>query len=315
MEYRELGKTGLKVSRLCFGALTVGPLQANLSVAAGAKVMAYAFEQGVNFLDTADYYQNYEYIKEAIKGRKDKIIITSKSYDYTGEGMEARLHKALRGIDRDYIDIFMLHEQESALTIQGHWEAIEYLLKAKKQGWVRAIGISTHAVEAVRAAALIPEIEVIHPLLNKSGIGIIGGGREQMQEAVEYAHELGKGIYSMKALGGGNLLADREAAFSYVLQLDFLDAIAVGMQSPAEVDFNVRLFSGLAPLKETVNQLSAQPRRLLVEGWCVGCGNCQKRCSSGAIRVLEGKAVVDQQLCRLCGYCAAVCPEFCLKII
>ncbi|MCQ2560213.1 MAG: 4Fe-4S binding protein, partial [Clostridia bacterium] len=93
------------------------------------------------------------------------------------------------------------------------------------------------------------------------------------------------------------------------------EAVAVGMQSPAEVDFNVRLFSGLAPLNETVSQLSAQPRRLLVESWCVGCGRCQKRCSSGAIRVLEGKAVVEQQLCRLCGYCAAVCPEFCLKII
>ncbi len=315
MEYRELGKTGLQVSRLCFGSLTVGSLQADLSVAEGSKIMAYAFEQGVNFVDTADYYQNYEYIREAIKGRKDKIIITSKSYDYTGEGMEARLHKALRGIERDYIDIFMLHEQESALTIQGHWAAIEYLLKAREKGLVRAIGISTHAVEAVRSAALIPEIEVIHPLLNKSGIGIIGGDREQMQEAIQYAHTLGKGIYSMKALGGGNLLGEREAAFNYILSLDFLDAVAVGMQSQAEVDFNVRLFSGLNPLPETVRQISVQPRRLLVESWCVGCGSCQKRCSSGAIRVVEGKAVVDQKLCRLCGYCAAVCPEFCLKII
>jgi hypothetical protein len=84
LEYRVLGSTGIKVSRLCFGCLTVGPLQANLPVEEGARVIARAFEMGVNFIDTAKLYNTYHYIKRAIEisGKKD-IVISSKSYDYT----------------------------------------------------------------------------------------------------------------------------------------------------------------------------------------------------------------------------------------
>ena len=88
--------------------------------------------------------------------------------------MRTSVEKALKELGRDYIDIFMLHEQESILTIKGHWEAIEYLIEAKEKGIVRAIGISTHHVEGVMGAASVPEIDVIHPLVNIAGIGIRG---------------------------------------------------------------------------------------------------------------------------------------------
>nr|WP_250160186.1 aldo/keto reductase [Caloranaerobacter azorensis] len=67
MEYRNLGKTNIKVSRICFGSLTMGPLQANLPIETGANIIKYAYERGINFLDTAELYDNYEYIKEALK--------------------------------------------------------------------------------------------------------------------------------------------------------------------------------------------------------------------------------------------------------
>ena len=78
-EYRFLGNTGLKVSRLCFGALTIGPLQANLPLQEGVTVIQAALDAGVNFIDTAELYQTYPYIQKAIAGRKHEVIVASKS--------------------------------------------------------------------------------------------------------------------------------------------------------------------------------------------------------------------------------------------
>ena len=146
-----MGRTGIRVSRLCFGSLTLSPLQANLSVKEGAGLIERAMERGVNFLDTAELYDNYEYIGEVMKGKpRDRLIIATKTYAYTGGMAKESLKKALNETGLDYIDIFMLHEQESGLTIKGHYEAIEYFLKARENGYIRAFGVSTHHVECVQ---------------------------------------------------------------------------------------------------------------------------------------------------------------------
>ncbi len=315
MEYRQFGATGLKVSRMCFGVLTIGPLQANLPVSQGSGVIRYALENGVNFMDTAQFYKTYPYIRQALKGYAGDAVIASKSYAHTRDMMADSVEEARREIDRDVIDIFLLHEQESALTIQGHWEAFEYLLKCKQQGIIRAAGISTHTVAGVTAASTIPEIDVIHPLYNIGGIGIADGTREEMAEAIAGAARAGKGIYGMKPLGGGNLLADADEALSFVLGNENLQAIAVGMKTQPEVDMNIKLFCG-EPVPETVRQkVGSVPRTLHIDSWCRGCGKCVDRCTAGAINVVHGKALVDHKACRLCGYCGAACEEFCIKII
>lgn len=315
MDYRRLGSTGIKVSRMCFGVLTIGPLQANLSVDDGANVLRYALERGVNFMDTAQYYQTYPYIRQALKGYRGEAYVSSKSYAYTAEMMAESLEEARRELDRDVVDVFMLHEQESALTIKGHWEAFEYLLKCKDQGIIKAAGISTHTVAGVRAAVEIPEIDVIHPLYNMNGVGIIDGNAAEMAAAISEAVKAGKGIYSMKPLGGGNLLRNTEEAFSFVLGNNDLHSIAVGMKTMAEVDMNISLFEGKQVAEEIRNKVNAIPRSLHIESWCQGCGQCVERCSAKALRLIDGKAHVDQQVCRLCGYCGPVCKEFCIKII
>jgi len=315
LQYRALGATGLQVSRLGFGALTISPLQANLSLEEGARVIRAALDAGVNFIDTAELYNAYSYIREAIKGRRNDVIISSKSYAYTSQAMQASLELALRELKRDYIDIFMLHEQESILTIRGHWEAIEYLLEAKRKGLVRAIGISTHHVEGVLDAATVPEIEVIHPLINMSGIGIKGGNTQDMIEAIKKAYAAGKGLYGMKVLGGGHLLNQTEAALSFALSIPELSSIAVGMSTVEEVAFNTYFFNGLPVPEELQAAVRQQPRHLHIEDYCFGCGKCVSRCSSGALSLRDGKAVVEHKLCTRCGYCGAVCAEFCIKVI
>ena len=315
MEYRQLGETRLNVSRLCFGVLTIGPFQANLPVPEGAAVVRYALENGVNFMDTAEYYKTYPYIRDALKGYPGDVIIASKSYAYTAAMMAKSVEEARRAMDRDVIDIFLLHEQESALTIKGHWEAFEYLLKCRQQGIIRAAGISTHTVAGVQAATLIPEIEIIHPLYNVSGVGITDGTPDEMGAAIASAVSAGKGIYGMKPLGGGNLLADVDKALAFVLDNENLHAVAIGMKAREEVDMNIGLFTGQPVSGDLRGRVNSIPRKLHIESWCQGCGKCVERCSSQAIRLTDGQATVDQKACRLCGYCGAACEEFCIKII
>lgn len=314
MEYRQLGQTGLTVSRLCFGALTIGPLQARLPLPEGVAVIEAALDGGVNFIDTASLYGTYEYIRQAITGRSD-IIVASKSYDYSYDGMKESVETACRQLGRDYIDLFLLHEQTSRLTLKGHEPALAYLTDAKQLGLIRAAGVSTHTVEVVKAAAMMDNIDVIHPIFNLAGVGILDGTVEDMREAIEFAARQGKGIYSMKALGGGHLCQQSRQALEWVLSHDEIASVAVGMQTIEEVSYNRDLFAGNKIDKATEEAIQSRKRKLLIEEWCLGCGICSAKCPTGALTVADGRITVDSNKCILCGYCGAACPEFALKII
>ena len=315
MEYRSLGATGLLVSKMCFGSLTIGPLQANLPLREGAAVIEAALDAGVNFIDTAQLYQTYPYLRQALAQRRHQAIIASKSYDYTYEGMRNSVEQACRELGRDYIDIFMLHEQPSRLTLQGHADALKFLGDAKKAGLIRAVGVSTHTVEVVQAAAAMAEIDVIHPLFNQRGLGITDGSAEDMQAAIAVAAACGKGIYSMKPLGGGHLGNHAPEAIAWVLRHSGIHSVAIGMKSIAEVALNCALFAGEAVSQTMMDQVASQPRRILVEEWCSGCGQCARHCPAQALELADSKMVCHHERCILCGYCGAHCPEFCLKII
>ena len=311
--YGSLGRTGITVSRMCFGALTIGPLQANLPVEAGADVLRRAFDLGVTFVDTAEIYRTYPYLKAALRGR-DEVVLATKTYAYTAEGAEESLHKALEGVGRSWIDLFMLHEMDER-TLDGHRPALEYFLRAKEKGLVRAVGFSTHSVAAVRKGAGLGDVDVIHPLMNREGLGLVDGTAAEMFAAAEAAHARGKGIYAMKALGGGHFYADGENALEQIAALPFVDAVAVGVKTPEEAELDWLIVRGL-PIPDGLRErVATRPRRLLVEEWCQGCAKCVERCTHGALAIDEGKATVDDSRCILCGYCASVCPEFCLKVV
>lgn len=315
MKKVKLGDSAIEVSNMCFGSLTMTPFQADLSVEEGAGLIRYAYEKGINFLDTAEIYENYEYVKEALKYiKREDYVIATKCYAYTEELAKASLEEALKELDTDYIDIFLLHEQESIHTIKGHYEAIEYFLKAKEAGKIRAIGISTHRVAGVVGANELDAIEIIHPILNKDGIGIQDGSIEDMLEALAESKRLGKGIYSMKPLGGGHLIGQVEEAYNFVRGLDFVDSIAIGMQSKEEIDANIFLNEKGYMAEDLKRDTEKKKRRLIVADYCIACGNCVKRCRQGGISIVGDRAVPNGS-CILCGYCAKVCPEFCIKVI
>lgn len=314
METRKLGNRGPEVSRLCFGTLTVSPLQRDLRPEDGARLLIHARERGVNFLDTSEFYRNYEPIRLALRECPD-YVVCAKAYCFDEKTARASLEAALRGLGRDYIDMFLLHEQESIYTLRGHEQALAYLAKQKERGVVGMTGVSTHFVGCVRSARLFPNVDVIMPLINIAGVGIADGTREQMEDAAREARAAGIGVYGMKALGGGSLLVRREEALAYALSLPFLDSIAIGMQTADEIDWNCDFFEGRASSPALAERIGAQSRRLLIDDWCVGCGRCVRRCKQNALRVENGQCRVDASKCALCGYCAASCPEFCIKII
>ena len=302
------------VSRLCFGTLTMGPLQRDLSAKEGAALLELAFSCGVNFLDTAEIYGTYPHVKEALKIKPDTIVCT-KSYSYDTETAEASFKKAVEGIGREYIDIFLLHEQESEHTIRGHYEAIEYFLKKKEEGLIGAVGLSTHFIRCMEGALRYPELEVLFPLINKTGVGIADGSAEQMLDVINRAHDAGRAIFAMKPLGGGHLIRQRQEAFEFIFAQDAIDAIALGMQTEAEVRYNCALFSGEELPVDAAAAIECQPRKLMIHDWCEGCGACVNTCRNGALSIQDGKSVVDKSKCVFCGYCARVCPQFCIKVV
>lgn len=309
-----LGRSGLKVSQLCFGTLTMSPLQRNMTPAEGARLLIHAYERGVRFLDTADLYETYPHIALALKDAPDYVIST-KAYCWDRPTAQAALERAFRGLGREYVDLFMLHEQESLYTLRGHEEALVYLAEQREKGRIGAVGVSTHYVACVRAAPRFPMIDVIHPLINLGGIGIQDGTREDMEDAVRAARDFGIGIFAMKALGGGHLIGSNRDALAYAAGNPLLDAVAVGMKSVEEIDANVNAFEDLERAESQLEALRGQPRQIMVHDYCEGCGRCAERCRQHAISIVDGRARVDQDKCVFCGYCARVCPQFCIKVV
>jgi len=346
---RILSKRLPPVTRLAFGSLTVGPLQANLPLEEAAGVLAYAFDRGINFVDTAQYYINYPIIRRALElcASPGDVIVSTKTYAYSREGAMEAVEEARRELNRDVIDIFMLHEQESIHTLHGHMDALQYLLEMREKGIIRAVGVSCHHVSCVEGVLELWEkegihLDVIHPLYNKAGIGIADGTEGNMARVLPLAKEKGIGIFAMKALAGGHLCGNAADALSFVLEKPFVDACAVGMQSKAEVDANIEFFSSGRFSEEAVRALGEKKRVLHIEDYCEGCGACVKRCPQGALRLEEltvrieknpydfssdfadcaeeptektvRYAAVDHEKCVLCAYCTAVCPVFALKV-
>lgn len=319
MVYTTLGRCGIRVSRLCIGSLTVSPVQANLPAERAAEVLAYAFSRGINFTDTAQYYENYPLLRRALKLYGGDVVISTKTYAYTREMAADAVEEARRELDRDVIDIFMLHEQESYKTLSGHREALEYLLECKERGIIRAVGASMHHVAAVRGVMELYRrgmmLDVIHPIFNRAGYGIADGTIDDMRAAVAEAHAMGIGVFAMKVLGGGHLFRDAAAAFDFVLDRPYVDAVAVGMQSEAEVDANIAYFETRTFPSEAQAVLAGKSRRLHIEDYCEGCGACAARCTQEALTLVDGHAVVDMDKCVLCGYCSRVCPLFAIKVL
>ena len=223
--------------------------------------------------------------------------------------MEA-ISEAQEALGRKVIDIFLMHEVRSGQLEDrtGAWQA---LIDAKAKGLVRAIGLSTHHVDVAAAAAGMEALDVVFPLINYAGLGIRKGDafatREEMMEAISACHRAGKGVFSMKAFGGGSLTANYQQALDFIFAQPDIDSVMIGFGKTSEVDDLLAYLEGKMPAD--YNPDVSKKKVYINQEDCEGCGSCKAACPAGAIYWGEnGLAQVDHDKCLTCGYCSPVCP-------
>jgi aryl-alcohol dehydrogenase-like predicted oxidoreductase/NAD-dependent dihydropyrimidine dehydrogenase PreA subunit len=317
LETRFIPQLNRTVTRLGLGALPMGPLQRSLTVAEGAQVVRAAAEAGITFMDTATLYGTYEHLAQGLKGWTGPVTISTKTHAKTDRALaEKHIETALKELDRDTIDIMLCHCARQRFLEDEWGPTLEALLAAREKGLIRMVGMSTHSVLGVLDAARHPDLEVVHPLINIQGMGILDGSRDDMLAAIEEAHRAGKFVYAMKSLAGGNFVPNREEALDFIFDNPDLDAVVVGMVTPQEVEWNVRYASGQPIPAELGEQTALSSKRLsIVALACEGCGECVEQCENGALSLVDGKAVVDHERCILCGYCAPHCQRLAIRMV
>ncbi|MGE5560231.1 MAG: aldo/keto reductase [Chloroflexota bacterium] len=315
MEKVIMGNTGVEVTRLCFGTLTMSPLQAGIPVEEGTPLIRAALEHGVRFIDTAQSYRSYPYIAPALRGYGEEVVIVSKSGKAGYDEMKDAVEECRRALDRDVIQFFLLHNCNSEAELERRRPALEYLLEAKSRGIIRAAGISTHTAHMVEVALDRPELEIVMPIINQKNIGVLDGDRYDMLDLVRRAHAAGKGVYAMKPLAGGHLYDNAEEPLRWVIERPEVHSIALGMRRLAELEYNLAVFEGRPLTAELRAAVKQHCKQIFVSAFCEGCGRCVKACANEAMAIVGGKAQCDHGKCILCGYCRAACPKFAIRLL
>lgn len=316
-----LGETNLSVSRVGMGVLPIGPGQLALPLDEGASIICHAVRNGINFIDTAQYYRTYPYIKRALemmtlsgeestRRTAENLIICSKSLAHDYGGMMSAVHEAMADLDRPFIDIFLMHEVRTG-GFKERKDAWQALIDARAQGLVHAIGVSTHHVDVTEEMALVPECDVVFSLINYASMGIRRGSEpascDEMLEAIRACRNAGKGVFTMKAFGGGNLTENYQKSLDYVFSKEEIQSVMIGFGNQSEIDDIVSYLDGTMPAD--YNPDTSNKKMRINQEDCEGCGGCMKVCASKAIFYNKnGLAEIDQTRCLTCGYCSYACP-------
>ncbi len=235
-----LGRSGLTVSTLCFGT---GYMSG--SVAAGARLLARAYVLGVTFWDTSDDYATHPHVARALQDvGRDEVVVTTKTYASTAAGARRAVTKALRELRVERVDIFLLHAVDSAGELEAKLPALEALARAKANGLVRAVGVSSHSREVLSRLLALPDVDVALVVVNQTGSWMKDAAPAEMTEAVKQLHRSGRGLYGMKALGSGEVTgrAAVAAALRYAFRYPYVQATCVGMTSLAELEVSVAVW-------------------------------------------------------------------------
>ena len=243
-----LGRTGLKLSRLGFGAgSNSGHVQQALGQRAFNDLIHYAFDQGITFFDCAESYATFEWIGGAIKGLpREKVFLQSKVSHKPDDVLNA-IDRHRKVFDTDYVDSLLIH-----CMVKDGWTAdyrrmMDGFEEAKAKGWIRAKGVSCHSLPALRTAADSdwPEVHLVR--VNPQAKHIDGPDETWNKPGSDIApvvrqlrtmHAKGRGVIGMKLVGDGDFQNpdDREKAARFAMAHPEISAVLIGFKSRKEVD-------------------------------------------------------------------------------
>lgn len=259
-----LGNTKLKISKLGFGTYDFGVPALNISPEKGGQILFEAYKLGIKLWDTSDDYGSHPHVAFGLKivPRKE-VIVSTKTNAKSGQEAKKSLENSLEELEIDYVDIFLLHFVKSD-WIDGCRQVLKELNEVKASGIAKAIGISTHSVAVVREVSQFEEVDVIMAICCKASQAVISefhnhipledGSIQEMFNAIELAHDSGKGIIAMKVLGGACSLCGKEhdapplvkrykSSIKAIAGLNTIDAMVIGMKNIEELKKNAKIIS------------------------------------------------------------------------
>ena len=317
MEYRILGKSGLKISRMGFGGIPIQRIDAQGTKA----LMQQLVDAGVNYIDTArGYTVSEQFLGEALEGIRDKFVLATKSMARTKDAMAADIETSLGNLRTDHIELYQVHnpnmEQLEQVIAEGG--ALEALLEAKAAGKIGHIGLTAHSLEVFEKALTLDWVETImfpYNIVETQGEALIAACAEK-----------NIGFIDMKPLAGG-AIEDATLAMRFVVANPAVDVVIPGMADPAEIEQNLAAVNNEAPLSKEEAASIEQVRAQLGTQFCRRCNYCAP-CSVGIaipnVFLMQGyleryglagwaqsrydAMPVKASACIQCGACEPRCP-------
>ncbi|MEA5038442.1 MAG: aldo/keto reductase [Clostridiaceae bacterium] len=316
MKTKRLGRTGLMMTENSFGAL---PVQ-RVSLEEGAKLLRYAYDQGINFFDTARFYtDSEEKIGLGLSDVRHGLYLATKSMARDRHNVLEQLNTSLLNMKTDYVDILQLHNIPALPDPDDPESAHAALLEAKKAGKCRFIGITTHRRDVALAAAECGLYDTVQFPINYLST-------DEDLSLIDVCRKHDVGLIAMKGMSGG-LISSPEAAYAFFTQYENVVPIW-GVQKQSELDDFLSYAREGVILTDELRNIIENDRRALAGNFCRGCGYCMPTCPahiaiSDAARMIlmlrrapwpeyTTPAFIEKmkntQNCIDCGACSAHCP-------
>ena len=267
LEYRILGKTGLKVASVGFGCM----------ITSDPSVIAKAVDLGLNYFDTARSYQhgnNERMVGAALAGKRKSVFISSKSEAGDGKSALAELETSLRELRTDYVDVWYLHSKDEPESLnEGLLQAVQ---AARKQGKARFVGLSTHSAEVMVPAAIRTGILDVVLITYNHTMG------SRLDTVIDAAAQTGLGVVAMKVMAHGK--KDLKpgvgpAALKWVLKNRLVHTTIPSIVDMDQLEQNFRAMSSSFGAADQAMLVACLDE--LAPVYCRMCGGCRGMCPKG----------------------------------
>ena len=231
-----LGKTGIRTSRLAMGTGTVGFGGSSNQTRAGSltRLLRTGYDRGLTLFDTADSYGSHPEVADAVsKLPRDKVVIMTKCDLQDPKEAQDAIDRYRRELKTEYIDILLIHCVTEADWTTRYRGVMDVFSEAKQKRIIRSHGVSCHSIEALRAAAASPWVDVDLVRLNPVGAHM-DSDPQTVISVIKEMRAQGKGIIGMKILGQGAMRKRQDEAIRFALGTGVLDAFTIGAENDNE---------------------------------------------------------------------------------